>query len=98
MEKYIKDAIVSWYKKEYEDKSNILYNEDLKKKENIHCNKINTPFGELYCFHASPSTIGCKPTILLRLENENINISKDNISLFKELMSKEDLAKYKSLI
>lgn len=72
------NEVIEWYKKEYGDlDSHIDYHESLNKKENIHCSLIESPFGNLYHFHSSPSVKGCKPQIWLRLEDETLIINKN---------------------
>jgi hypothetical protein len=96
VKEYVKKGIENWYNENYGDDSiAIIYNEKLQKKESIHCHKINTPFGDIYAFSASPSKPGLKASVFLKAENEDINITKDNIHLYYKFMSDEDKANMK---
>lgn len=99
IKQYIKDAIIKWYITEYSDStSHVIYHESLEKIENIHCSLIDSPFGKLFHFQASPSIAESKKSIFLRLDVEDFEIDEKNIHLYYEFMSDEDLKKYADIL
>lgn len=65
------DAI-EWYKGEYRgEEDSVTYHEALCKKESIHCNIIESPFGAFYSQHVSPYRAGDKSQYFIRFENED---------------------------
>lgn len=91
MKKFVQEAVENWYKNEYGEENNFIsYKDNLEKKETIHCHKTDSPFGELYCGSFSPSSKNAKSLTFLRLKDEEVTITKDNIHLYYKFMSGVD--------